>query len=779
MAKTSLFLKICAVLAAGTAALFVIPLFPDFPEISDSSFEYALNEAVARHLIFGRDIVFTFGPLASIYTGMYHPATDWIMLLGSAMFGVGLAVGCALLPYPRKPLHVVILPFLVAEIGPRDSIYIFLPFVLLLLVLRVCATADNEHRLQPSGLICTGIAIVTCSVALLPLVKGSFAGTAFFCGGLSFLVLLQRRPSAALAFAGLAIATASGAWVATGQPVGALPAFFVAPGPIISGYSEAMSTNGPPLEVVIYVIASVILLGVYYKQFARRFGRTGIIAVSAFAFALFVCFRSGFIRNDLHAFIAAGALLIAAYSVTAMTQSVLSIIVWAVVLFAWGYIDHAHSGLDLLLVFQRVQNAVSSTYDGIKVRVLTPQQLQTVFGQKNAAIRAQFPLPSLDGNVDLYPYDVSTVFAHGLHWSPRPVFQSYVAYDSSLDALNVSYLEGPNAPQHVIFQVQPTDERLPALEDAGSWPALLSRYEIVGYNGLQMHLRRADASRSETMFSAEVARMTASVGSPVQIPSQSGLLWAAINLTPSFFGYVGLGLLKLPPVQIVLTLEDGRVVHHRYIPAMGQRGFLLSPYVETTDDFAFLFAGIDAGKRVRSFQIETPAVWAWHNPFSVELRRLEIHEQSGARRFIAIQPSEPPPAIAHLVKNPDSAYHINLVNGVQLLANERSISAQDTLKLEGWSVVSGKEGITANEVWIVLSQSDGTRHFYQAVQVPRPGVNEYFRRPNMKNPGFFARIDLTGLHGAQDLDIYQVYDNAAFDCSVNLHVNIISTIDPR
>jgi hypothetical protein len=148
------------------------------------------------------------------------------------------------------------------------------------------------------------------------------------------------------------------------------------------------------------------------------------------------------------------------------------------------------------------------------------------------------------------------------------------------------------------------------------------------------------------------------------------------------------------------------------------------------------------------------------------------------RRFIAIQPSEPPPAIAHPVKNPDSAYNINLVNGVQLLANEHSISAQDTLKLEGWSVVSGKEGITANEVWIALTQSDGTHHFYQATQLPRPGVNVYFRQPKMTNPGFFACIDLTGLHGPQNLDIYQVYDNAAFDCSVNLNVNIISMMNP-
>jgi hypothetical protein len=59
------------------------------------------------------------------------------------------------------------------------------------------------------------------------------------------------------------------------------------------------------------------------------------------------------------------------------------------------------------------------------------------------------------------------------------------------------------------------------------------------------------------------------------------------------------------------------------------------------------------------------------------------------------------------MKNPDSAYHINLVNGLQLQADEHFISVRDTLKLEGWSIVSRKEGFTANEVWIALTRFDG------------------------------------------------------------------------
>ena len=73
-------LKVGFVLAAMVATvLFSMPLSPRFPKIGlDPSWMYALNEAVARHLVFGRDVVFTYGPLASVCTKMFHPATDWI-----------------------------------------------------------------------------------------------------------------------------------------------------------------------------------------------------------------------------------------------------------------------------------------------------------------------------------------------------------------------------------------------------------------------------------------------------------------------------------------------------------------------------------------------------------------------------------------------------------------------------------------------------------------------------------------------------------------------------
>jgi hypothetical protein len=635
-------LKIGFVLAAMVATvLFSMPLSPRFPVIGlDASWMYAVNEAVARHLVFGRDVVFTFGPLAGVYTKMFHPATDWIMLFGSGLVGAGLSVGCALLAYPRKPIHVVILPFLVAEIVLYDSVFIVLPFVLLLLVFRVCARAESEFYLRPNRFIFAAIAIVTCSVAVLPLVKASYTSSAFFCGGLAFLVLLRRRRSVAVTFACLAIAAASGAWVATGQPIGALPMFFVAQGPIISGYSDAMSVNGARQEVVIYGAVSIGLLGIFYMQFARRLGSMGLIAVASFGFTLFVCFKAGFVRHDdCHVPMAAGALLLAGYCVSAMTQSLRSLIVWALAIFGWAYIDHAHSRLDIAMAFQRVHDAVVRTCHGIKVRASTPQQLRSLFDQQNAAIRAQLPLPFVEGSVDMYEYELSTIFAHGLRWAPRPVFQSYSAYGSRLDELNVAHLEGRNAPQHVFLEVGPIDARLPALEDAGSWPLLLNRYRVVGRTGPFLVLdRNPSVANAPKMEDVSTSRQR--LGRWFNLPKVGEPVWAEVAVRPTLLGRILGALFRPPQLHILFRYEDGQTETFRYVAAMGHAGFIVSPVIHNTTDFAALLMK----GRERFFSNALPACVEitggngtslfWKRTFDVHLIRIELPFQSGAENFV-------------------------------------------------------------------------------------------------------------------------------------------------
>ena len=71
-----------------------------FPEM-DSAWVLALNEATADRLVYGQDVMFNFGPWASVYTGQYHPGTGGLMLAGGGVIAVALIAGLAVVA-PRR-----------------------------------------------------------------------------------------------------------------------------------------------------------------------------------------------------------------------------------------------------------------------------------------------------------------------------------------------------------------------------------------------------------------------------------------------------------------------------------------------------------------------------------------------------------------------------------------------------------------------------------------------------------------------------------------------------
>jgi hypothetical protein len=84
--------------------LALVPLAPSLPALpQDSAWQYALNQAVADRLAFGRALVFNLGPLGALYTGQFHPATDRLMLGGDALLAAGLAAGLAALAGLARP----------------------------------------------------------------------------------------------------------------------------------------------------------------------------------------------------------------------------------------------------------------------------------------------------------------------------------------------------------------------------------------------------------------------------------------------------------------------------------------------------------------------------------------------------------------------------------------------------------------------------------------------------------------------------------------------------
>ncbi|MEW6752033.1 MAG: hypothetical protein AB1505_13800 [Candidatus Latescibacterota bacterium] len=205
------------------------------------------------------------------------------------------------------------------------------------------------------------------------------------------------------------------------------------------------------------------------------------------------------------------------------------------------------------------------------------------------ALREMRPLAPAHGAVDVYPVHQTLPLAHGMEHRPRPVFQSYVAYTGHLERLNLAFLQGRGAPQTVFLDLSGMDGRFPPLDDALSWPVLLTHYDITDVGGALLRLERTAEPRQHALV--PVATQEVGLGEWLAVPSVAeGPLWATVDLRPSLSGRLWAALYKPPEALLELRLRDGSAPVYRLVPAVAREGFVLSPAITDRLSFPLLAA---------------------------------------------------------------------------------------------------------------------------------------------------------------------------------------------
>lgn len=612
------------ILATGGAVLAGVLLVPWLPEMPsgglDPSWQYAINEAAARHLVFGRDFIWTFGPLGSVYTASYHPATDTLMMAGSVIMALALCGGFAVLAWRRR-LLLLLLPVAVALAYLRDVFFLSLPLLLLMLTFRISLPPDDPRHLRPTVWTVACVLLMSGAVGILPLIKGTFLVLAVVLGSLTVLTAaMSKQRLLAFGIALFAVSWLCIGWVVCGQPLSDLPLFFWALRPIVAGYSEAMALSGPPVQMLYWVLPMIVIAGMLLASVWWQKGLARWFLLLGFAFYAFVSFKEGFVRQDGHVIVPAECFLFVGLFLAALLQVRLAIAAAVIAGIGWATLTRSAIDLDFASALTRAEYRVRSTLNGMALRVNSPKALPAAFNQANDTIRRAEPLPNVEGNADLYPFNLSLLFASGLEWSGRPIIQSYSAYTRDLAEANAEHLIGDTAPANILFAITPIDGRLPSLEDAQSWPYLLSRYSIAGAHGNYLVMVRR-VHPVPIKVESPGAKVLARANEWIDVPPTSGVVWATVHLQPTLVGELVLAVFKLPEVQIELQLADGRIVQHRYIPEIGEGGFLLSPYVGSTSDFALMAAGPDPGRQVLKVKLDVPKTRLWAYSVTVVFRR--------------------------------------------------------------------------------------------------------------------------------------------------------------
>jgi hypothetical protein len=648
------------------AALF-IPLNPRMPnnDAFDSSWEFAMNQVVARHLVFGKEVLFTYGPYGSVMTRTYDPATDLRMILGSLLLCVAYSIALLYVVRSSKRYLAILLLLFLATFGNMELVLLSYAFLLVVCVLKHANANHDEEVDAASWRHILAVLVVLSALGLLPLVKGSLLLPFITSVGIPAAFFLSRGCFRhAMLWLSIPAAAALIFWVIAGESLANLPGFLRGTVLLTSGYTEAMASTETILPAIIAngVLITVLAASAAVLVLVSR--ATQLTTASKWALGLLcalfllVAFKHNVIKSDnipgafsslslfilIIGFLCMDRYLVWLLCVVVVLTTLVSVRLDSVLInevhdkFGVGVTWGGSRRADVLnfclknaaqsysrMTYKTTWNTYHMAWDGLRLRLHDGNELGVRYEEAKANIRQGAPVPALMGSVDIYTYDLSALLASNNEWNPRPIMLSYNAMTPVLAGLNEQHLRGPNAPDWVLFDLMTMGGHLPSLDDGVSWPALLDNYTFISFDGRFALLRKDKVIHASGNYE-DVLKGSFKAGETVRLPETDGLLFAEVDLKPTLLGSLQTAVFRPPQLHIVLALENGENRRYRVISNEMVTGFFVSPLVSNTSDFVTLIEGkglTEEGKRVKSISI-APSYGGsvfWAGTYGLTLKR--------------------------------------------------------------------------------------------------------------------------------------------------------------
>ena len=720
----------------------------------DPSWVLSMNEATGRRLAAGIEVVFTYGPFGGFLTQQYHPTTNALTVFLGVFVSAFFVLALSLVNVKRQPFWLLFFVGSITCLGVSREQALMVPALLAaVFVLRIRA-ADPSAPVRAAWPMYGGLICIATYLGFLLFTKGNLL---FFSVALvlicSVALLAKANCRMAVLFFSSVVVAAAIFWMLSGQKLGSLPPFFVGSAQIVSGYGDAMSLTGSTTEIFVYCLAAIVAVaGVAFSDEQDLVTRFGIVV--AFALFLFICFKGAFVRHDGHAMYGAHALILAALLTRIWRSPRFATATWVLCLLGWALIDQSYAKSSTETLFKSIKNTVSSAYSNVALRTANTEELDKRYEAALAAIRTSSPLPKLLGSTDLYPSDQAQLIASALDWNPRPIFQSYAAYNPFLASKNRDHLRGSNAPDNLVFRIEPIDNRLPATEDGLSWPDLLRRYKPTDWVGNDLLLRR-QITVTDNVERREISRQVGKLGELVAVPADASKVFATILMTKTLLGNARSTILKAHHVLITISPVNGRTAQYRLIPGLAEAGFLISPLVSNTADFAKLFGsdGYQRGKQVASFKIDVPeSVFAdWERDFQVTFYALEQSNAYDVSALLKLTSVPAPSESKSNVTRRNCEGALDAINDVHPIPP--TSDTYGILQAQGWVTPDVAAGQPAESVILLLTDSRNNQSIVNASRVPRPDVAAFLKKSGLDQSGFLVNAEVSALKGLYKLEV--------------------------
>ncbi len=254
--------------------------------------------------------------------------------------------------------------------------------------------------------------------------------------------------------------------------------------PMISCYNEAMQIAIDPegtafRSAVIYMmIFTGIVLFYFWQNNDRKYSFVKIYSVLLMALMLFLTYKNGFTRADDHTqgfFLMLPLFTIIALFLFDFAGSRKAKIVCIIVIFICDLnVDLPHGGEGKGFI-----NKVTFFY--------SRNYFQTLFKKQEDRGAEELKIPDdklkIVGNstIDIFPIDISIMQLNNLNYDPRPVMQTYAAYNPLLDSLNANHFYKQSRPEFAMVKMGYVDNRYVAWDEPLTHAMLHLNYKYTDF----------------------------------------------------------------------------------------------------------------------------------------------------------------------------------------------------------------------------------------------------------------------------------------------------------
>lgn len=571
----------------------------------DSSAFIGLHKAANEGLIYGKDILFTYGPLGFLNIPFFITKNLWIC---SALYTLSVyiftIIGCSM--YIRKmkanlaKTIVFAIIFITASIGwlnwPTGCDFKLLLSILIFSHLYILSKKAT-FQLSALAFLYSILLFTKFSVGLIGIITGLIF--------LGILLKDKRIKESVIFFTAFLISFVILGLLLIGTPK-AIFTYLYGCWQIASGYNDALAIRGKYLQnyyfAAIFAWISYIFLFCYCAIKKRH---ADIIFLSLIFGLLFSSYKLGFVRLDISHLIYFHSMWLLLFGLFFLrTFKNVKIAEFYVLSFIFIFLYLCILNISML---ERASfpNLYMPSNAAAKLKNLQLSfNLCSGIGEEEQTakikqlLKEYFPLKAdtvqmLSGKtMDVFPSDVGITQAYGFKWCPRPVFQSYAAYTEYLDLLNAKHFQTDSAPQYILYALNPLNGRYAIADEPATFRTLLLRYEPCGQNGNFIILRK---KTSPAVYEEkEIGAGTVKFGEAIDLSNLNNeMLFAKINVEHNFWGTAQKFLFK-PPLDYYITffVPDINIYSaYRLVCPNARNGIFISKVIEDQNDLLNLWKG--------------------------------------------------------------------------------------------------------------------------------------------------------------------------------------------